>query len=249
MSTVGDRIALATLSKQLRPNTVKTYRFLLRKIVNETLPLSADKVIDCLNVPNPNTKRATIMALRSVLREEDVQDFNIKSLKVPEAIPRHYQLQTDDTYRLAIMLSPHSARGLLMYDAGLRLGEACAVTKHNLQGQWLTVTDQIQQIDTSQLVPVKGMIGRIAVPKSLVPVIQGLEGTEEPAAVRASLRRAGLKVGIKLNPHQLRHAFVTRLIDKGAPLPVIQKQARHKSIQTTIKHYYSYSTQALDWVD
>ena len=249
MPTVSDRIALVTLSKQLRPNTVKTYRFLLRRIIDEQLPLSPDKLIHCLDVPNSNTKRATIMALRSVLGDNDIEGFSVKALKIPEAIPRHYELQTEDTYRLAIMLSPHSARGLLMYDAGLRLGEACAVTKDSLVGQWLKVDRQIQQLEDCKIVEVKGTIDRIAVPKSLVPVIEGLNKTEEPAAVRASLRRAGMKVGIKMNPHQLRHAYITRLIDKGAPLPVVQRQARHKNIALTLKVYYEHTTQALDWVD
>jgi integrase/recombinase XerD len=36
-----------------------------------------------------------------------------------------------------------------------------------------------------------------------------------------------------LNPHKLRHTFVTMLLDRGVPLPAVQDAARHASADTT----------------
>lgn len=221
MESVNERVARTALERDLRPTTVASYKRLLQRLPD------FDNVYEfLLSIENPNTKRSTIIALRSVYGLD---------LRIPKALPRKYDLASDDTYRLALMLTPHTARGLLMLDAGLRLGEACAVTADSLTDRWLTVANQIQ---SKRLVPVKGTVGRIGVPATLVPVIQGLTETADPDCVRESLRRAGHKVGISLNPHQLRHAYLTKLVNSNVPLPVIQRQARHSDVQTTLRVYY-----------
>lgn len=49
------------------------------------------------------------------------------------------------------------------------------------------------------------------------------------------VRRVGERMGIKkLHPHKLRHTFVTDLIKAGCPLHLVQKAARHSSINTTM---------------
>ena len=225
-------ISRVALDKQLRPSTVGSYRRLLR-----ALPDYPDVYAFVLSIENLNTRRATIIAVRSVLGV---------SIKIPKALPRHYELASDDTYRLAIMLSKYSHRGLLMYEGGLRVGEACAVTSKSLDGRWLRVDRQVQTLNGKDtLTQVKGTVGRVAVPMSLVPVIEGLDSLDNPACVRESLRRAGKKVGISLNPHQLRHAYLTKLVNAGVPLPVIQRQARHSDISTTLRTYYNMNDKSV----
>ena len=69
-----------------------------------------------------------------------------------------------------------------------------------------------------------------------------LEHSEQPASVRESLRRAGKKVGINLNPHMLRKAYITRLIQAGVPLELVRRQARHSDISITLTHYQEYDS-------
>lgn len=230
--TLSNLISKAAIDKQLRPSTVASYRRLLRN-----LPDFETAYEFVLSIENMNTRRATVIALRSVLGI---------NMKIPKALPRTYELASDDTYRLAIMLSKYSHRGLLMYDAGLRVGEACAVTSKSLDGRWLKVDRQVQTLNkVDTITQVKGVVGRVAVPVSLIRVIQSIETVDNPACVRESLRRSGKKVGISLNPHQLRHAYLTKLVNAGVPLPIIQRQARHSDISVTLRTYYNMNDESV----
>jgi site-specific recombinase XerD len=64
-----------------------------------------------------------------------------------------------------------------------------------------------------------------------------LDATVNPKAVRKSLRRAGVRVGLSLNPHQLRHWYATKLVKEGTPPNVVQRLMRHKDIRVTFKVY------------
>ena len=43
--------------------------------------------------------------------------------------------------------------------------------------------------------------------------------------------------------HKIRHTFCSRLVEKGVPLPVIQKLAGHKKITTTMLYAHVKDTQ------
>ena len=46
----------------------------------------------------------------------------------------------------------------------------------------------------------------------------------------------GLEDDEQFTPHVLRHTHATLMVEQGVPLPVIQKQLRHKQIQTTARY-------------
>lgn len=56
-------------------------------------------------IDNPNTRRAAIIAVRSVT--------SLK-IKISRSVPGRYVLPDEDTLRLALLTSPHEPRGLLM---------------------------------------------------------------------------------------------------------------------------------------
>ena len=70
-----------------------------------------------------------------------------------------------------------------------------------------------------------------------MPHINALTDTAHPDNVRESLRRAGRKVGISLNPHQLRHWYATTMIERGVSLPVVTQQMRHSDVSVTLRTY------------
>jgi integrase len=185
-------------------------------------------------IDNPNTRRAAVICVRSIM------GWNIK---IPKAIPRRYDLPDEDTLRLALMTSPHEARGLLMMYAGLRIGEACATRPEDLSGDKLTVARQVIQLHkkgqptVTRIGPVKSSEGAITVPEVLVPYIKSLGDIAKPDSVRESLRRAGLKVGVNLNPHMLRHWYATTLLERGVPLSLVSKQMRHSDVAVTLRSY------------
>lgn len=62
---------------------------------------------------------------------------------------------------------------------------------------------------------------------------------DEPAAwrlVRRLARRAGLASADRLNPHSLRHTFVTTALDAGVPLRDVQDAAGHADPRTTRRY-------------
>lgn len=231
--------------KGLRQSTIFSYRRLLVMLGIEDDSITRQEVEALLfNIDNPSTRRATVIAVRSVL------GFKIK---IPKAPKRSYVLPAEDTLRLALMTSPHEIRGLLMMYAGLRIGEACAVTKKQVNGDKLLVDRQMLELFASErdtggavekicvLAPVKGSEAEIVIPFWLAKLVLTLEDTAVPSRVRESLRRAGNKCGISLNPHLLRHWYATTMLERGAPLTLVQAQMRHSDIAVTLRAYSEHN--------
>lgn len=235
--TPRESLYSVALERGLRPSTVASYESFLKilGILDMPDPDQATVLARLWEVDNPNTRRSCVIALRTVMGW---------SIKIPKGVSRTYDLPDEDTLRLALMTSPHEARALLMMYAGLRLGEACAVTPKDLKGDRLTIDKQVTQVfrtgspTRTSVGPVKGSVGYVVIPDHLVPYINSLVGTDKPDCVRESLRRAGRKVGISLNPHQLRHWYATTMLNRGAPLGLVSKQLRHSDVSVTLRTYY-----------
>ncbi|MCW2757970.1 MAG: site-specific recombinase, partial [Nocardioidaceae bacterium] len=129
---VKQQLLDVALEKGLRQTTVLSYKRHLDHLGIldlEVAEVTRENVLEALwAVDNPNTRRACVIIVRSVL--------GIK-IKIPKSIPRRYDLPDEDTLRLALMTSPHEVRGLLMMYAGLRVGEACAITARDVHGDRL----------------------------------------------------------------------------------------------------------------
>lgn len=230
-----ERLTSVALSKGLRQSTVQSYERLMNRLGIMDMDPSQEFVLDRLfSIDNPNTRRAAVIALRSIFGW---------SIKIPKGIPRRYDLPDEDTLRLALMTSPHESRGLLMMYAGLRIGEACAVTAKDLTGDRVRVDKQVQQLHrtgsatTCRIGPVKCSVDQVVIPDFLKPHIESLDSWVKPDAVRESMRRAGKKVGIELNPHMLRHWYATTLLERGAPLSLVSRAMRHSDPAVTLRTY------------
>ncbi|WP_404712283.1 tyrosine recombinase XerC [Sphingomonas sp. MMS24-J13] len=132
---------------------------------------------------------------------------------------------------------------LLLYGAGLRVGEAMALTGAVLPlGDTLVVTGKRAKTRVVPLLaPVREAIELYiaaspwGVSRAL-PLFRGAKGGPLSAdIVRRAVRgaRARLGLGERTTPHALRHSFATHLLGRGADLRLLQELLGHASLSST----------------
>jgi integrase len=234
--TIRDQLYAVALERGLRQSTLYGYERLFRRlgILDLDSITHEDAMQRLWTIESTNTRRSAVIALRSVLGMK---------IKIPKQVPRRYDLPDEDTLRLALMTSPHEVRGLLMMYGGLRVGEACAITLKDVAGDRLNVDKQVLQLmstgkpTVTRLAPVKSFEAAITIPHFVAEAVMTLNETVLPAAVRESLRRAGWRVGVQINPHMLRHWYATTMLARGVSLSLVSRQMRHSDIATTLRTY------------
>ena len=136
---------------------------------------------------------------------------------------------------------------LLLYGAGLRIGEATGMTGAIMPlGVTLSVTGKREKTRLVPLLPqVKAAIERYC---ELCPypfardeiLFKGARGGPlNPAIIRRSVRVARGRLGLaaRTTPHALRHSFATHLLARGADLRSLQDLLGHASLSST--HVYT----------
>lgn len=132
---------------------------------------------------------------------------------------------------------------LLLYGAGLRIGEAMALTGAALPlGETLRVTGKR---DKTRIVPLLPQV-RATVEDYVrqcpygtapgAPLFRGARGGPlDPALVRRAVRAARVRLGLpeRTTPHALRHSFATHLLGRGADLRALQELLGHASLSST----------------
>ena len=132
---------------------------------------------------------------------------------------------------------------LLLYGAGLRIGEALALTGGVLPlGDTLRVTGKRNKTRIVPILPaVASAVARYvdACPWPVgkeSPLFLGARGGPlAPGVVRASVRAARRALGLpeRTTPHALRHSFATHLLAGGADLRSLQELLGHASLAST----------------
>jgi integrase/recombinase XerC len=132
---------------------------------------------------------------------------------------------------------------LLLYGAGLRIGEALSLTGMALDaGDVLRVTGKRGKVrDVPLIAPVRSALARYAqlCPHDLArtePLFRGARGgVLAPALVRRAVQGARRRLGLndRTTPHALRHSFATHLLAGGADLRSLQELLGHASLTST----------------
>lgn len=136
----------------------------------------------------------------------------------------------------------------LMYRAGLRVGEVCALRPRDVDAARGTVRiedgkggDGTAYFDTASVSPLleewKRERRRLGVGGD-APLFCTLQGGEVKtsymrAMVKRMCKRAELD-GRKVSPHVLRHSFATELLDEGFHIREVQEAVRHADLSTTM---------------
>ncbi len=135
---------------------------------------------------------------------------------------------------------------LLLYGAGLRIGEALSLTQRQAPKEGvLTVTGKGNK---QRIVPILPVVAdSIAAYRNSCPFRPGPEaplflgargGALNPGVVQRTMRslRATLGLPASATPHALRHSFATHLLAGGGDLRTIQELLGHASLSTTQRY-------------
>ena len=203
-----------------------------------------------------------LAALRSFYRYLDRQhglhNPAIKALRTPKQEHRLPRPLSSDQANDLVSNAPAASKVdwigkrdtallLLLYGAGLRIGEALALNRGVIGNdaaalRHLTVTGKGRK---QRLVPILPIIASAlfdylaACPFDLAgtsPLFVGLRGKRlQPALLRRHIQALRPMLGLPetATPHALRHSFATHLLTDGADLRTIQELLGHASLSTT----------------
>ncbi len=195
-----------------------------------------------------------LSALRSFLRFVGGSGASVPPLRGPrvkKGLPR--PVSPTEALALAQDVEDNARQGwtgardfallLLLYGAGLRIGEALSLTGAALPlGETLRVTGKRNKIRIVPILPaVAGAVTRYveACPYPIAkdtPLFLGARGGPlAPGVVRASVRTARRALGLseRTTPNALRHSFATHLLAGGADLRSLQELLGHASLAST----------------
>lgn len=160
----------------------------------------------------------------------------------------------------------------LLYESGLRIGEALGLRHEDMATGKDNAIKIIPRIDNINYVRAKGGIERtVHVSKELMQWYSAYLIDEYPEdldcdfvfvvikapgkgeignplsykTIDSLFRRLSKKIEIKVNPHLLRHTHATELIRAGWDMSYVQKRLGHSDIQTTINTYVHLTTDDL----
>ena len=132
---------------------------------------------------------------------------------------------------------------LLLYGAGLRIGEAVALTGAALPlGETLVVTGKRAKTRIVPLLPQVRKAVDSYVAQCPWPIgrdgalFRGAKGGPlAPTVVRRAVQAARGRLGLseRTTPHALRHSFATHLLGRGADLRALQELLGHASLSST----------------
>ncbi len=139
----------------------------------------------------------------------------------------------------------------LLYAAGLRLSEACALRWRDVQprGDVGQVTVWGKGEKERAVLLTEGtwreLMGlRPADVQPDAPVFRSRQGhplspTQAWRVVKAAAQRAGLASAPAFSPHWLRHAHASHALDRGAPISLVREGLGHASLATTSRYTHA----------
>jgi integrase/recombinase XerC len=180
---------------------------------------------------------------RFLVRKNVVKDnptVLVRSPKRKKALPR--ALNADDAK--AIVEGPDKLRDRaimeVLYGAGLRVSECCALDRDDLRASERLVHVRRGKGGKERLVPIHDT--------ALRAVQEYLDSRDDedpalflnahgrritPRTIQRQVAAGGTAIGRRASPHTLRHSFATHLLDGGADLRAIQELLGHGSLAST----------------
>ena len=188
---------------------------------------------------NPKTIARKLSAWRSFAafmkqRGETIDLRSDDSIKVPKTLPKpvpHMHIMramtsADPKEQLAV---------LMLYTLGLRISELHGLRMEQIDPEWVRVTGKgAKSRDVPLTDAAKSVIERhktLCAPRSFLCECDGKRLSEN--SLRYLVSRAFKRVGLKVTPHQLRHAYATELLNNRARIADVSELLGHASMATT----------------
>lgn len=134
----------------------------------------------------------------------------------------------------------------LLYDAGLRVSEACGLDKADIYKDGLVLVrgkggkQRIVPIGDRTAETIKKYLSHPDRPDSPTLFITRSSRRLDRVTVWRFIKRYAKTAGIEksISPHTLRHSFATHLLEKGTDIRIIQEMLGHEGIHTTSKYIH-----------
>jgi len=195
-------------------------------------------------IPTLSTRKRLYITARTIFKElGKCQD--LPQLQVQGKI---YDLPTQEQLEWIIDKSKYRFQLILCMYAGLRVGEACAITPNKLQGEYLLI-DQAYSQDGLHLGSPK-TYGRVRIPTWLAQEVKNMTveqhwrfGTPTSRVTHSCFKLSRGKEwremsnGKRFNPHMLRHWYATDMIRRGISPEIVRRQMRHANVNVTLQIY------------
>jgi site-specific recombinase XerD len=166
----------------------------------------------------------------------------------PHTLPAVLSVQEVGQVLGAITAPKYRALFLTCYGAGLRIGEACALERTDIDSTRMLLHVRRGKGGHERYVTLSPRLlaalrayWRQARPRGpyLFPGATPARALSRDAAQRA-LRQVVAQCGLgkRITPHTLRHCFATHLLEAGAELRTIQHLLGHRSIRSTVRYTF-----------
>lgn len=264
----------APLTQQAYARDIKAFRaFLGYKQLQQITLADLQALKDSLDYLAEATAARRISAVKSLLtfcHEAGYTLFNVgavfKAPKVESNLAARIMSEAQLQRMLALETNPRNHALLrLLYNAGLRVSEICALTWNDVQTRetgaqihaygkgekerYVLISPETYQ----ELLAIKGNALDFA------PVFQSRKKTNggqltrgqvnkivEDSAVRAGIatyeernKQGEMVTRSRVSPHWLRHAHASHALDKGAPVTLVRDTLGYASIATTNKYSHA----------
>lgn len=245
--------------------TIKSYLSALKLFLNYIEKLSVNKITEkdirnylfyCKDQRKYafSTMRQVISSIRylykNVLRQQIPASLDL-TLRKPVSLP--IVLSKNEITQIMQVTNnlKHKTILLLIYSAGLRLGELLNLKLEDLNSESMKIHIQQGKGKKDRYVMLSENVLKIVrkyykkyKPKEYI--IEGQKGGKySPKSVQSIFKSALKKTSIKkkASVHTLRHSFATHLLDDGTDIRYIQELLGHKRLETTqiYTHVSSYS--------
>ncbi|MEW5831234.1 MAG: tyrosine-type recombinase/integrase [Campylobacterota bacterium] len=187
----------------------------------------------------PKTISAKLSAVRSFVKYLRSRGFSVEmsgdeSVRVPKTLPKpvaheHIHSAIEDAEPAAGLAI------LLLYSMGLRISELCGLKIGDVTPQWCRVRGKgAKERDIPVPAAAWEALERYRVsfaPKEYVFEAEGRKLSEN--SLRYMITKRFAEIGIKVTPHQLRHAYATELLNNGARIADVSELLGHASMATT----------------